>query len=135
MPYPPSRFTLVAILLLAVVPAVAAPAKENRQLELLQGRHAELRREQAEELASLARELEAIGALDAAAEAYKLAVPPDPEQIVLDRLPRSVLPEPSFDLPAEERALRLKLRQLRQEQSVELYLLSRQALKARSVHY
>ncbi|MBA3312645.1 MAG: DUF1570 domain-containing protein [Planctomycetaceae bacterium] len=105
-----------------------AEAAESRQLEQLKARHATLRRDYAETLASLAHDLEAVGAIDAAGEAWKLAVPPNPREIVVTRLPSQVQPEVPHDVPAEERALRLKLRKAREQQSTELYQLSRQAL-------
>ncbi|MGC1273739.1 MAG: DUF1570 domain-containing protein [Planctomycetaceae bacterium] len=137
MPHRMIRLTLLVagLVLSAAGPAFAAPPRENRQLESLRSRHAELKREQAAELSELAAQLERIGATDAAHEAYALAVSADPQRIVVNRLPRRVQPEPTLTLPAGERSLRLKLRKLREEQSVDLYMLSRQALTAKSTHY
>ncbi len=123
------------LFLSAAAPVSAKSPRENRQIESLRQRHAELRRAQAEELSALARELEQAGAVDAAREAYAFAVPTDPQQIVVNRLPRNIQPQLSHDLPSAERSLRLKFRKLRKDQSFELYKLSRQALAAKSTHY
>ncbi len=118
---------------LAVICATGlARGAENRLLDILKARHAELRRDHAEKLAGLAHELEVVGAIDAAGEAWALAVPPPPREIVVTKLPTHVLPEPALDMPAEERELRLQLRKVRQEQSIELYKLSRQFLNRQS---
>lgn len=119
----------------AALASVATQAGESRQMALLRTRHESLRRDYAESLNGLARDLSAVGAADAAAEASKLAVPPDPRQIVLQKLPKAFAQDPSLDLPAGERELRLKFRTARRDQSIELYRLSRQALTAGSVRY
>ena len=123
---------LLAFCLAAFTTSGIANGAENRLLDLLKARHAELRREYAEKLAALAHDLESVGALDAAGEAWALAVPPSPREIVVTKLPAHVQSEPGTDMPAEERALRLQFRKLRQEQSIELYRLSRQALNKQS---
>lgn len=127
------RMLAVAVVLGAVVQS--ASAAESKPLTLVRAQHAELRRKQAEVLADLAGKLEQAGAADAAAEARKLAVPPDGKRIEFEKLPAKVQAEPSLELPREQRDLLQKLRTARQKCANDLFLLSKRALGAGSVGY
>lgn len=112
-----------------------AAAVENRQVELVRAEHGQLQRDYAEVMTEIATELKQLGALEAATEAFRLAVPPDPRQITVARLPSSVLPDIPVGAPPQERSSLLKLKQAREKQSVDLYLLSRRALTAGATQY
>jgi len=113
----------------------AAGGAEDRQLALLKTQHAEARREYAEKLGDFARDLEAVGGKAAAAEAWKLAVPPQSKRIVLEKLPRKVRPEPSLELPQAERGLLVRLAKVRRDHAIELYQFSRRAMRSSSIRY
>ena len=129
----PHRFAQVVLLLVAVLSASERVSAADRRVDDVLARLAELRLEYASTFIGLAGELSEAGEPEAAAEAQRLAVPPDPRQIVVTRLPQTMLPDISADLPPATRVLRVRLRKAREQFGSQLYLLSRQALVAGSV--
>lgn len=116
------RVTAVVAVLLATlhVPALAA----RDVLKVHQQQHREHREKLAGTLESIADACEKAGDGQEADRIRKLALPPAPEQLRLEPLPKSVQPEIRNDIPAAEREWRTKLRAAQQDYANKLYLLA-----------
>lgn len=117
--------------LATILPAAAA----GRSLELIHARQAELQRRYAEDLSPIAKDLRDSGATEAAAIAWRLAVPPDAGGESVSLLPETRLPAIPDTAPPDQRNALNRFRAARREQSIALQLLARQAVAAGAVSY
>ncbi len=100
---------------------------QSKQLASYQEQYGKLAKQYAGKLIQLAATAEAAGFAEDAKTIRALAVPFDPAKIQSGNLPRKVQPELPFTLPKAE-SWRLTLREVREKQATDLYLLSRRLL-------
>ncbi|MGH7127774.1 MAG: DUF1570 domain-containing protein, partial [Planctomycetaceae bacterium] len=100
-----------------------------------QMQHAELRQDWAASLQTLAEECRQDGLTEAAEHIRQLTEPAESEGLHAEPLPATVQPEVPWDLPAAERRWRLELRRLQTEYALDLFILSRRALRAGAISY
>lgn len=113
----------------------ARSTRHARDVSVFHRQHADRRATYAAALEELARDCEAKGLADAAAEIRQLAAPVDTSELRLAPLPRSVTPPLAADLPPDELHWRTQLRHQRQKYAQGLYGLSRQTLNSGHVSY